>query len=55
MKKIAHLLSSPPRAVIAVKPKGKASLVYSCMQTIDCEQSLFGQSRLSSAGLEIAN
>ena len=44
MKKIAPLLSSPPRAVIAVEPKGKASLVYSCMQmrligSIPCKMS----------------
>ena len=26
-----------------------------CTERLDCEQSLFGQSRLSSAGLEIAN
>ena len=32
MKKIAPPFTSPPRAVIAVEPKGKAPLVYSCMQ-----------------------
>ena len=33
MKKNASLLSSPPRVVLAVEPKGKASLVDSYMQT----------------------
>ena len=44
MKKIAPLLSSPPRAVIAVEPRGKASLVDSCKQmgligSIPCKMS----------------
>ena len=30
-------------------------IVIALLVAVDCEQSLFGQSRLSSAGLEIAN
>ena len=45
--------SVPPISFLMVRPLIK--IVFKPLWRIDCEQSLFGQSRLSSAGLERAN